>query len=78
MPEFDPVSYIMGARAGSTMSSLTDVDITNPVDGQVIAYDGATGKWVNARSGMIDVEVAGSDPVITGVDNHRYVCGEAK
>ena len=64
-----------GGGAG-TLAGMTDVDLSNPSDGQTITYDGTAGKWVNSRSGMIDVLVTGDDPVIVGVDNHRYVCSE--
>lgn len=31
----------------TTLSALTDTDIDNPADGQVLTYDGATSKWEN-------------------------------
>lgn len=63
MADFDPVSYMMGQKAGpgggggsSTLSGLTDVDISNPTDGQVLVYNAETGKWENgAASGGVDV-----------------------
>lgn len=54
MADFDPVSYMMGQKAGggeggsSTLAGLTDVDISNPTDGQTLVYDAETQKWVNA------------------------------
>ena len=45
--------------AGATeLSKLTDVLITTPADGQVLAYDTALGKWVNSEpvAGGLDVE----------------------
>mgnify|MGYP002782789600 CR=1 FL=1 len=39
-----------GAQTG-TLDSLNDVEITNPVNGQVLKYDAASKKWVN---GTID------------------------
>lgn len=60
MADFDPVSYIMGAKAGSgggggggssTLSGLTDVDISNPTDGQTLVYNATTEKWENGAGG---------------------------
>lgn len=57
MADFDPVSYIMGAKAGSggggssTLTGLTDVDISNPSDGQTLVYNATTGKWENGAGG---------------------------
>lgn len=59
MPEFDPVSYMMGARSGgggggsSTLSGLTDVDISNPSDGQTLVYNATSGKWENSSPLLI-------------------------
>ena len=60
MADFDPVSYIMGQKAGpgggggsSTLSGLTDVDISNPTDGQVLVYNAASQKWVNGSAGGV-------------------------
>lgn len=58
MADFDPVSYMMGQKAGgggggggsSTLAGLTDVDLTNPTDGQTLVYNATAGKWVNGDS----------------------------
>lgn len=54
MADFDPVSYMMGQKAAggggggsSTLSGLTDVDISNPADGQTLVYNQTSGKWEN-------------------------------
>lgn len=60
MADFDPVSYIMGAKAGSgggggggssTLAGLTDVDLSNPSDGQTLIYNATSGKWENGAGG---------------------------
>lgn len=56
MPDFDAVSYMMGQKAGpgggsSTLSGLTDVDISNPSDGQTLVYNATSGKWENGNGG---------------------------
>lgn len=56
---FDPVSYAMGKSAGgsgggggsSTLSGLTDVDISNPTNGQTLVYNATSGKWENGAGG---------------------------
>lgn len=57
MADFDPVSYMMGQKAAgggggggsSTLSGLTDVDISNPTDGQTLVYDAESQKWENGN-----------------------------
>lgn len=59
MADFDPVSYMMGQKSAgggggggsSTLSGLTDVDISNPADGQTLVYDATSSKWVNGSGG---------------------------
>ena len=40
-----------GGGGSSTLSGLTDVDISNPADGQTLVYDAASSKWVNGSGG---------------------------
>lgn len=55
MAGFDPVSYMMGQKAAgggggggsSTLAGLTDVDISNPTNGQTLVYNATSGKWEN-------------------------------
>lgn len=47
---FNPVKVRIGGGA-STLSGLTDVDISNPTDGQTLVYNAATGKWENGAGG---------------------------
>lgn len=51
---FDMLAYLMGKQAGggggsSTLSGLTDVDISNPTDGQTLVYNSTSGKWENGE-----------------------------
>lgn len=61
MADFDPVSYMMGQKAGgggggsTTLSGLTDVDISNPTDGQTLVYNATSGKWENGAGGGLIV-----------------------
>ena len=56
-----------GFAPATTTVGVTDVVITTPADGDVLTYDDATGKWVNAAassgvtalSGLSDVNVVG-------------------
>lgn len=38
----------------STLSGLTDINVTTPTNGQVLSYDNVNSKWVNADSGVAD------------------------
>lgn len=40
-----------GGGGSSTLVGLTDVDISNPTDGQTLTYDATAGKWVNGGGG---------------------------
>lgn len=59
MADFDLVSYMMGQKAAgggggggsSTLAGLTDVDISNPSDGQTLVYNASAGKWENGSGG---------------------------
>lgn len=49
----------------STVTDLTDTTITTPTDTQVLTYDTATGKWVNADSASSTTVDALTDTTIT-------------
>ena len=40
-----------GGGGSSTLSGLTDVDISNPTDGQTLVYNSTSGKWENGAGG---------------------------
>ena len=40
-----------GSGGSSTLSGLTDVDISNPTDGQTLMYNATSGKWENGSGG---------------------------
>lgn len=40
-----------GGGGSSTLSGLTDVDISNPADGQTLVYNSTSGKWENGAGG---------------------------
>ena len=40
-----------GGGGSSTLSGLTDVDISNPTDGQILVYNAESGKWENGAGG---------------------------
>lgn len=75
MTNFDPVSYLMGQKAAgggggggggggsSTLSGLTDVDISNPTDGQTLVYNATSGKWENGEGGGSGVLVVSVNSV---------------
>ena len=42
------------ANARDTLGELTDVEITNPTDGQAVLYDATNSKWVNGSAGGED------------------------
>ena len=40
-----------GGGGSTTLAGLTDVDITDPTDGQVLVYNAEAGKWENGEAG---------------------------
>lgn len=40
-----------GGGGSTTLSGLTDVDISSPTDGQTLVYNATTGKWENGAGG---------------------------
>ena len=42
-----------GGGGSSTLSGLTDVDISNPSDGQTLVYNSTSGKWENGAGGRV-------------------------
>lgn len=62
---FDPVSFALGAASAkggpggaSTLSGLTDVDISNPSDGQTLVFNATSGKWENRNAGPLFVNAS--------------------
>jgi hypothetical protein len=47
--------YGGGGGGSSTLSGLTDVDISNPTDGQTLVYNATSGKWENGAGGGMPV-----------------------
>ena len=62
-------SGLVGAGCDGTLTGLSDVEITDLVDGEVVAFDAAAGKWVNVApdagppgaNGLSAYEVAVAD-----------------
>ena len=63
---FNPVKVRTGGGGSSTLSGLTDVDLTNPSDGQMLVYDATAQKWVNGSGG------GGNLVVHVAVNNGTY------
>lgn len=45
------------SSGSSTLSGLTDVDISNPSDGQTLVFNATSGKWENGAGGGLLVNV---------------------
>ena len=43
-----------GSGGSSTLAGLTDTNISNKADGQVLTYDGTSHKWINKTSAVAD------------------------
>lgn len=62
-----------GGGGSSTLAGLTDVDISNPTDGQVLVYNAESGKWENGAGGgggalVVHAEEVGANVVL----DHTY------
>ncbi len=55
-----------GSGGSSTIGSATDVALSNPSNGQVLAYDGSVGKWKNAAASGGSSFTAAKDTAASG------------
>ena len=61
----------------STLAGLTDTAITTPTNGQVLTYDAANDKWINAASGSGGVAASVIGPEETGATaSQAYAVGD--
>ena len=51
--------YQSGGGGSTTLSGLTDVDLSNLTDGQILKYDAQSEKWVNGSGGSVSVAALG-------------------
>jgi hypothetical protein len=66
-----PAGAVFTDTDTDTLAGLTDTTITSPLDNQVLVYNDATGKWVNATKTLItSVVIEGS---ITDPDPAQWV-----
>lgn len=54
-----------GGGGASTLSDLTDTNISTPTNGQVLTYDNNTSKWVNSNN----VDISGKADKVSGATN---------
>ena len=54
-----------GGGGSSALTDLDDVNISSPSDGQVLRYDSASGKWVNADTDISPFSVVDGKVCIT-------------
>lgn len=54
-----------GGGGSSTLIGLTDVDISNPTNGQTLVYNATSGKWENGAGGVLAVHGTESGTTIT-------------
>lgn len=72
---FNPVKVRTGSSGSSTLAGLTDVDISNPTDGQTLVYNASSGKWENgAGSGGASLVMPNISITMTGVDTATATC----
>lgn len=60
-----------GCGGSSTLSGLTDVDISNPTDGQTLVFNAESGKWENGQSGQIVIDLDRATKSVT-IDEDEY------
>lgn len=53
-------SWATVSTGSTTLSDLTDTNISNPSNGQTLVYDSSTGKWVNQAQSSGGINYAGS------------------
>lgn len=75
VPSSDPTyhnnsKYWSQQAPTTTLSALTDTDINNPSDGEVLKYDGANSKWINGQ------EAAGGGSTVTVTTSASALYGQ--
>ena len=72
---FNPVKVRASGSGSSTLAGLTDVDISNPTDGQTLVYNATSGKWENgAGGGGASLVMPNISITMTGVDTATATC----
>jgi len=54
----DQNGIVHAAAATTELSALTDVNLTNLANGQILKYDSATGKWVNTSEAEVRTQLS--------------------
>lgn len=59
--------YWASQSGTSTLSSMADVTITTPADGQILEYDSVSSKWINANASGSSASNVSYDPTTSGL-----------
>lgn len=72
----DTLYFITDGQSGgsSTLAGLSDVNLTNPTDGQLLRYNGTSGKWENA--GIINDTTASTSSVYSSNKTDTLLSGK--
>ena len=60
---------------GGALSTLTDINLTNLANGQILKYDSATGKWVNTSEAEVRTQLSLLEDV--DIDDETLADGDA-
>lgn len=74
----DVMYFITDGQSGggaTELADLTDVDITSPADGQLLRYNGTSGKWENA--GIINDTTASTSSVYSSSKTNTLLSAKA-
>ena len=63
-----------GGGGSTTLSGLTDVDISNPTDGQTLVYNATTGKWENGAGGGANLVMPNINITMTAAETGTATC----
>lgn len=68
-----------GSGGSSALSDLTDTDIDNPSDGDILVFDAQAGKWINGSGGSASVAHLGDvgDVDLTNIANGQIIMWDA-
>ena len=59
----------IAASGGGALESLSDVDLSNPTNGQTLVYNGTSGKWENSSGGGSVLTVHITNDITNGTAN---------
>ena len=75
---YDGTKWVNGLPSGGAVSTLSDVTLTTPLaDGEILAYDSGSSKWINSNiieiNDIANINTATTDVTLTATDKRHQI-----